>query len=332
LTIFQNNRLLFKNNKIYSRKVAIYSIKDLERLSGIKAHTIRIWEQRYRLICPSRTQTNIRYYDDTDLKLLLNITILNKNGIKISKIATMTRDDIATKVSQISEINFEYDTQIDALTIAMIEMDEFKLDRVFTMSIQQLGFERTMTEILYPFLERRNLLWITGSVNPVQEHFMTYLLRQKVICAIDNLPLSTSADAKKFIIYLPEGERQELSLLFMHYLLKSRNYRVIYLGQDISFDDLKDACVIHKPDYIFSFINEPFARQTTQQYVDSISQHFCNCSCRILLTGYQVVVKQLCVPSNVTILNSFDETIQYLDSIKPALSRRASSNGSHMAD
>jgi hypothetical protein len=216
----------------------------------------------------------------------------------------------------------------------MIEMDEYKLDRVFTMSIQQLGFERTMTEILYPFLERRNLLWMTGSVNPVQEHFMTYLLRQKVICAIDKLPMATGFDSKKFIIYLPEGERQELSLLFMHYLLKARNHRIIYLGQDISFDDLKDACSIHRPDYVFAFINEPFARISTQQYVDNLSHHFSHCPCRILLTGYQVVVKPLSIPSNVVILKSFDDTLHYIEGIKPNLIRRTGSNGrgSHMTD
>ena len=206
--------------------MAVYSIKDLEKLSNIKAHTIRIWEQRYRLISPSRTKTNIRYYDDSDLKLLLNIALLNKNGIKISKIAEMTLEDITEKVSQISEVNFEYDTQLDSLTIAMIEMDEYKFDRILSTNIQQMGFERTMMEMIYPFLERLNLLWLTGSVNPVQEHFMSYLLRQKVIVAIDKEPLLEGRDVKKFVIYLPEGERQELSLLFMHYLLKSRKNQV----------------------------------------------------------------------------------------------------------
>lgn len=294
----------------------MYSIKDLEKLSGIKAHTIRIWEQRYGLICPSRTKTNIRYYDDSDIKLLLNIALLNKNGIKISKISTMTREEIAEKVAQISEINFEYDTQLDALTLSMIEMDEYKFDRILSSNIQQMGFEQTMIEVVYPFLERLSLLWLTGSVNPVQEHFMSYLLRQKVIVAIDKIPIPYGRDAKKFVIYLPEGERQELSLLFMHYMLKSRQYQVIYLGQDISFEDLKDCSCIHKPDYIFTLINEPFAKISVQRYLENLCQHFNETT--ILVSGYQVVTKELPRLHNIHILKSFQETIDFVDNLKAA--------------
>jgi MerR family transcriptional regulator, light-induced transcriptional regulator len=300
--------------------VAIYSINDLEKLSGIKAHTIRIWEQRYELICPERTKTNIRYYDDTDLKLLLNIALLNKSGIKISKIATMSKADIQAKVAQISEVNFQYDTQLDAITIAMIEMDEYKFDRILSANIQQMGFERTVMEVIYPFLERLSLLWLTGSVNPVQEHFMSYLLRQKVIVAIDKEPPVSGRDVKKFLIYLPEGERQELSLLFMHYMLKSRRNQVIYIGQDITLDDLRDTYNIHKPDYVFSLINEPFPKISIQQYIDSVSCLFEKS--HILFSGYQVVNKELKLPQNMTILDSLDDTIKFIDSLRVVNMRR----------
>jgi MerR family transcriptional regulator, light-induced transcriptional regulator len=300
--------------------VAIYSINDLEKLSGIKAHTIRIWEQRYELICPERTKTNIRYYDDTDLKLLLNIALLNKSGVKISKIATMSQAEILEKVAQISEVNFQYDTQLDAITIAMIEMDEYKFDRILSANIQQMGFERTVMEVIYPFLERLSLLWLTGSVNPVQEHFMSYLLRQKVIVAIDKEPLVSGKDVKKFLIYLPEGERQELSLLFMHYMLKSRRNQVIYIGQDITLDDLRDTYNIHKPDYVFSLINEPFPKISIQQYIDSVSCLFEKS--HVLFSGYQVVNKELKLPQNMTILDSLDDTIKFIDSLRVVNMRR----------
>jgi MerR family transcriptional regulator, light-induced transcriptional regulator len=300
--------------------LAIYSINDLEKLSGIKAHTIRIWEHRYELISPERTKTNIRYYDDFNLKLLLNIALLNKNGIKISKIATMSKVEIQEKVSQISEVNFQYDTQLDAITIAMIEMDEYKFDRILSGNIQQMGFERTVMEVIYPFLERLSLLWLTGSVNPVQEHFMSYLLRQKVIVAIDKEPLVSGRDVKKFLIYLPEGERQELSLLFMHYMLKSRKNHVIYIGQDITVDDLRDTYNIHKPDYVFSLINEPFAKISIQQYVDTVSVLFEKS--QILFSGYQVVNRELNIPHNMTILDSLDDTIRFIDSLRVVNMRR----------
>jgi DNA-binding transcriptional MerR regulator len=295
--------------------VAVYSIKDLEKLSGIKAHTIRIWEQRYGIVNPQRTTTNIRYYEDEDLKFLLNVALLNKNGIKISKIAKMNRHEVAEKVTAISEINFEYGTQLDALTISMIEMDEYKFDRIVSTNIKQLGFERTMLEVIYPFLEKLSLLWLTGSINPVQENFMSYLIRQKIIVAIDNEPLPMNRNVNKFLIYLPEGEKQELSMLFMHYLVKSRRHQVIYIGQEMSLADLKDAYDIHQPNFIFTMISETFAREPVQRYVDKLARAFPESN--ILLSGYQVVVQNVRSAANVTILKSLDQMIQFLNELSP---------------
>jgi DNA-binding transcriptional MerR regulator len=210
--------------------VAIYAIKDLEKLSGIKAHTLRIWEQRYGLITPKRTPTNIRYYDDEDLKFILNIALLNRNGIKISKIAQMNRSEITGKVSELSDFRFEDGAQLDALTLSMIEMDEYKFERIVATNIQQTGFERTMLEVIYPFLDKLSLLWLTGSIHPVQESFISNLIRQKLIVAIDRLPMPGGREVQKLLLYLPEGERQELTILFMHYLAKARGYHVVYLG------------------------------------------------------------------------------------------------------
>jgi DNA-binding transcriptional MerR regulator len=287
--------------------VAIYSIKDLEKLSGIKAHTIRIWEQRYGLIAPKRTSSNIRYYEDEDLKLILNIALLNKNGYKISRIANMSLEEISGKISEISPLNIEPGAQLDALTLSMIEMDESKFDRVVSANITQMGFERTMMEIIYPFLEKLSLLWLTGSIHPVQESFMSCLIRQKLIVAIEQLPFPSGKNLRKFVLYLPEGERQELSVLFMHYLLKSRNIQVIYLGQDISINDLRDACKFHQPHYLFTMITEAFARESVQGYVDKLSENFPET--QILLSGYQVIAQPVQAPHNVRILNSLEQTL-----------------------
>jgi len=268
---------------------------------------------------PRRTQTNIRYYQDEDLKYLLNIALLNKNGIKISKIAKMSKAEVAEKVAAISEINFEYGTQLDALTISMIEMDESKFDRIISTNIQQLGFEKTMLEVIYPFLDKLSVLWLTGSINPVQENFMSYLIRQKIIVAIDGVPFYSGKNTKKFLIYLPEGEKQELSLLFMHYLVKARHNHVIYLGQDISLADLKDACNIHSPDYIFTMITETFAKEPVQHYVDKLSENFPETN--ILLSGYQMVAQQVSARSNVSILRSLQATLHFLNSIQASNGR-----------
>ena len=293
--------------------MAIYSIKDLEKLSGIKAHTIRIWEQRYGIITPKRTNTNIRYYQDADLKHLLNIALLNKNGTKISIIAKMDKSEIAQKVATISEVNFKHDTQIDALTIAMIEMDEYKFDRIISTYIQQLGFERTVLEIIYPFLEKLGLLWLTGSINPVHEKFMSYLIRQKAIVAINNVAFSLGQNIKKFLIYLPEGETQELSLLLLHYLLKSRGNQVIYLGLNVSLEDIEDAYLICKADYIYTMITESYTNKPVQQYVDSLSNMFPDAT--ILLSGYQVMAQKVKSINNIKVLGSLGDTVNYLDEL-----------------
>ncbi len=293
--------------------MAVYSIKDLEKLSGIKAHTIRIWEQRYGIIQPGRTQTNIRYYTDENLKLLLNIALLNKNGIKISKIAKMRAEEILEKVAAISDVNFESDVQLDALTLSMIEMDEYKFDRIISTNIQRLGFERTMIEVIYPFLDKLGLLWLTGSINPVQENFMSYLIRQKIISAINNEPIAQGKDIPKFLIYLPEGESQELSLLFMHYLLKSRKFKVIYIGNYISLTDLKDAYQIHEPEFIYAIISETFTKPHITDYVNTLKSTFPKST--ILLSGYQVISQNVPSEDNCKVLNNLDETIHLLNDL-----------------
>ena len=318
--------IFIKFNK--KKAVSVYSIKDLEKLSGIKAHTIRIWEQRYGLIIPSRTKTNIRYYEDSELKLLMNIAALNKNGVKISKIATLSRTEIMEQAVSLSDLNFESNTQLDAMTLSMIEMDEQKFDRIMSANILNVGFERAMMEVVYPFLEKLSILWLTGSVSPVQENFISCLIRQKIIAAIDAEPFSTAKGTKKFMIYLPEGEQQELSLLFFHYLLKARRYKVVYLGLNVSHDDLKDAFKIHEPDYIFTLINEALHKQSVQQYVDRVSF---NCpNCQLILSGYQVVAQTVNIAPHISILKSLPEVIEYVEELNEG--RRTREEGRGMND
>lgn len=292
--------------------MAIYAIKDLEKLSGIKAHTLRIWEQRYGLITPKRTPTNIRYYDDEDLKFILNIALLNRNGIKISKIAQMNRSEITGKVSELSDFRFEDGAQLDALTLSMIEMDEYKFERIVATNIQQTGFERTMLEVIYPFLDKLSLLWLTGSIHPVQESFISNLIRQKLIVAIDKLPMPGGREVQKLLLYLPEGERQELTILFMHYLAKARGYHVVYLGLDVSLTDLRDAQRVLEPDFVFTMITETFGKEPVQRYVDKLSEVFAKS--QVLLSGYQVIAQSVLVPDNTLILNSLEHTLEFLKS------------------
>jgi len=292
--------------------LAIYSIKDLEQLSGIKAHTLRIWEQRYKIITPGRTKTNIRYYTDEHLKCILNIAILNKNGVKISKIARMTETEISANVSKVSEGNFDIKNQLDALTISMVELDECVFDKIISTHINQTGFEKTMIEVINPFLEKLGSLWLTGSVTPIHEQFITNLIRQKIVAEIDKLCCYSCSCNEKFVVFLPEGEKQELSLLFFHFLLKVRKFSVVYLGNDVSLKDLKFVSQVHpKPDYIFTIINTTPIASPLHQYAEDLASTFP--SSKVLLSGYAFNKYRKELPSNVSIIKSFSETINFLN-------------------
>ena len=264
--------------------MSTFSIRDLEHLSGIKAHTIRIWEQRYELIKPKRTDTNIRFYDDQDLKLILNVALLKENGVKISKIAEMTHGDMQREVLKLTELNLRYPEQIHALTISMVDIDEERFEKIISTNILKLGFEKTMMNIIYPILNKIGILWQTGAINPAQEHFISNLVRQKLIVAIDGQYTVPAGKSKKYVLYLPEGELHELSLLFADFLIKSRNNKTIYLGQSLPIMDLEAVYDIHKPDYLLSVLTTVPGPSDVQSYVNLLSEKFPDC--QILLTGY----------------------------------------------
>lgn len=296
---------------INSRKVSTYSIKDLEQLSGIKAHTLRIWEQRYRFIIPKRTETNIRFYDDHDLKLVLNIALLKENGYKISKIAVMNPGEIRSEVLKFTEKNLRYPEQIHALTLAMIDLNEDRFEKVMATNILKLGFENTMINIICPFLSKIGVLWQTNSINPAQEHFISNLIRQKLIVAIDGQFVSNTEKVHKYLLYLPEGELHELTLLFMHYIIKARKNKVVYFGQNLPFEDLQPIYDIHNPNFILTVITTSPPANKIQPYVDRLSDTFPETS--ILLSGYQVIGQDLRTKSNVKIFSRIDHMISFVE-------------------
>lgn len=284
-----------------------YSIKDLEQLSGIKAHTLRIWEQRYNIIAPKRTDTNIRTYDDQDLKLVLNISLLKDHGYKISEISRLSVEEMHQEVIKISEQKLTYPDQIHALTIAMLDLDEERFEKIINTNILKFGLENMMIHIIFPFMNRIGTLWITGSIGPAQEHFMTSLIRQKIIVAIDGQLNKLRPGGKKYILYLPEGELHEMGLLFANYIFRSRGNKVIYLGQSLPFSELDFAYKVHTPDFIFSAITSIPGQDEIQQYVYRLSRQFPNA--KIYLTGYQVVGQDIDTPENVEIVTNVEQLI-----------------------
>lgn len=288
-----------------------YSIKDLEQLSGIKAHTLRIWEQRYNIINPKRTDTNIRTYDDNDLKLVLNIALLKDHDYKISEIAKLSLEELSKEVLAISDKQLNYPDQIHALTIAMIDIDEERFEKIMSTNILQFGFENTMINIIYPFLSRIGTLWVTGSIGPAQEHFITNLIRQKIIVAIDGQIIKPTADSKKYILYTPEGEFHEIPLLFANFILRARNNKVIYLGQSMPFSELQFICQHHKPDCLFTVITSTPGQDEIQQYVNKLGDTFPDV--KILLTGYQVIAQGLDLPKNTEVVNNVRQLMEFAE-------------------
>ena len=290
------------------RGMAIYSIKDLENLSGIKAHTLRIWEQRYGILAPSRTETNIRTYSDQELKRVLNIALLqDKGAFKISAIANMSEAEMATHILHLSESQFDFPDQIQALTWAMMDLDEAKFQLLTKNMIQIHGFESYMLNVIYPFMRRLGTLWLSGSVGPAQEHFISHLIRQKLVASIDAQDLSLKPDAKKFLLYLPEGELHEIGLLFANYVFRARKHSVVYLGQSLPYEELLLAYDIHQPDYIFSvFTSEPNV-ELIDAYVANMAKDLPNA--QVILTGYQILQPERQIPTNIQIIPDFQALI-----------------------
>ncbi|WP_186280135.1 MerR family transcriptional regulator [Fluviicola chungangensis] len=222
----------------------------MEILTGIKAHTIRMWEKRYGLLKPQRTTTQIRTYSNNDLLLLLNVSLLYKKGIKISRIADMSNEQIyqASRSLQHSE---DTDTAIEQFIVSVLQLDE----QLFQKTFQELTYKSDLSVIfsehIIPFLNRIGVMWLVGTINPAQEHFISNLIRQKIIAAIDQLPVPDSKQVK-IILYLPEHEWHEISLLVYHYHLRSKGLNSIYLGQALPYDALIKAVTILEPECLVS--------------------------------------------------------------------------------
>lgn len=291
-----------------------YSINDLEKITGIKAHTIRIWEKRYNVVCPQRTDTNIRFYSDVDLKKLLNISTLNKHGFKISEIVGMGSEKLCEKILEISNTSSDHDSSINNLIVSMIEMDEDKFEKVLSSSIIKLGFEKTITHIIYAFLEKVGILWQVGTINPAQEHFITNLIRQKLIIAIDGQENSPKPDAKTFLLFLPENELHELGLLFYTYIIKKSGHKVIYLGQSVPLKDILEVIKIRKADYIITYFVAAFDAKQIPDYLEKISKGFDRKD--IFIAGYQVsLLQDENLPQNIKPLQDAEEFKSYLNRI-----------------
>ena len=244
-----------------------FTIKDLENISGIKAHTIRIWEKRYNLLEPQRTDTNIRYYSNQNLQKLLNIVLLNKNNFKISKIAEMTDEAIVLNARELAFKVAVNDEAINSFKLSMFQFDKVLFNNTYNKLLHKKTFREIFKDVFMPFLEHIGLLWQTDTLLPAHEHFISNLISQKIQINTEKLQYNVTNTNKTYVLFLPENEIHELGLLYLNYELVLRGNQTIYLGQSLPLDNLN---------YFFDGSQEIcfITSMTVQPYEDKIDEYF----------------------------------------------------------
>jgi len=289
--------------------MAIYSIKELALLSGIKAHTIRIWEKRYDVFSPNRTNTNIRRYSEEDLKLALNISMLHTMGYKISRIAKMSDEDIKNTV--INGNKYVKPPSIpEAFFISAMNLDNIGFSNKLDETIEEKGVEWTFENIIVPFQRRMGLLWQSGTITPAQEHFSSSIIREKVIAQTDKLPKAAQG-APKILFFLPEGDLHELGILYFTYLAKKQGLDTIYLGQGVPLSDVISIGNTHQVNAFFLSIIKSLPEGETASLFHQLIAAFPKTI--IMATGIQVEQNQTEIPKSVIKISSAKV---FLDSIK----------------
>jgi MerR family transcriptional regulator, light-induced transcriptional regulator len=289
-----------------------FTIKDLENLSGIKAHTIRIWEQRYSFLKPQRTDTNIRYYNNEELKKLLNVALLNKYGFKISHIDKMNEVEIKDRILSLSQVQAQQERIINDLIQSMIELEIEQFESILDNYIMARGIERTIVQIIFPFLEKIGILWSTNHINPAQEHLVTNIVRQKLIVGIESVNTHMQVN-KTLLLFLPEGEHHELGLLFIHYLLRSRGLKVLYLGSNVPLKDVDYVLQVKKTDFVYAHLTSLAHNFNFDRFLVQLSQKIKNVP--IIISGLVTQQYRKTPPQGIHLKKSLSEVMEYISSL-----------------
>lgn len=264
----------------------VFSIKDLENLSGIKAHTIRIWEKRYNVLQPMRTDTNIRLYDLASLQKLLNITLLHEYGYKISKIASYSEEKIPAMVREIISSKTAKNHAISDFKIAMMNFDQDLFFTTYNWLIAEKSFKEIFHQVFIPLMQELGLLWQTATITPAHEHFVSYLIKQKLLVNIEKLQsLKQTQTDKVFVLSLPLNEIHELGLMFLHYEILLKGYKVVYLGESMPIDNLKELKNHFNPIVYISYLTVQPDIETVDDYVDEMITELMDDSTQLWFIG-----------------------------------------------
>lgn len=294
-----------------------FSISDIENLTGIKAHTIRVWEQRYNFFTPKRTETNIRYYDDADLCMFLNIATLNENGYKISKISKMDLDEINHLVKNLKEDHYNINVQVQMLSNAMLKMDEAEFDEILNGCIEDLGMENAMADIVFPFMRKVGFMWQVGTINPAHEHFATHKIEQKIIEVTYKNSKKPSINAKRYLLFLPQNEHHEVGLLFAQYLLKVNGHQTLYLGQNLPYESLEEVVNYYEPDYAFTVLTVSQADHDAQTVISKLRENLGKTT--LILAGHQITSSDLNELENIVFIKNIGEFTQIIEKLNMSI-------------
>jgi DNA-binding transcriptional MerR regulator len=284
-----------------------FTIRDIENLCGIKAHTLRAWEQRYRLFVPKRKESQHRIFDDNDLKELLRISFLYHNGYKVSKLAAMSAEEIQHAVTSTIVRDDNYELFVHQMIEASIGFNKEALDKIINTIAIRIGMEKAITNVFYPFLKRIGLLWLTNNVIPAQEHFASHIIRKKIIMATDGLEIPAGQESI-ILVFAPKGELHEIPLLAANYFFRKHNNPTVYLGVNIDFETLRYYLDRKPADYLYTHIITHFNDEELDDYLCKLSREYPQK--KILVSGPAVCcIKKL--PPNITVLHTIDEMLSF---------------------
>ncbi|MCL7763451.1 MerR family transcriptional regulator [Polaribacter sp. Z014] len=290
-----------------------FTIKDLENISGIKAHTIRIWEKRYNLLVPKRTDTNIRFYTNENLQKLLNIVLLNNNNFKISKIAKMSEEELVLQSRELAFTISINDEAINSLKLAMFQFDKLLFNNTYNKLLQKKTFKQIFKEVFVPFLNHVGVLWQTDTLKPAHEHFISNLITQKILINTEKIQYNITNSSKTYVLFLPENEIHEIGLLYLNYELVLRGFQTVYLGQSLPLNNL---------DYFLESENEIcfVTALTIRPYDDLIEAYFNEINTitntygkTFIAVGQKVnKVKELALNSKIHLYDSISDLLKVL--------------------
>ncbi|HWS60970.1 MAG TPA: MerR family transcriptional regulator [Flavobacterium sp.] len=292
----------------------VFSIKDLENLSGIKAHTIRIWEKRYNVLQPMRSDTNIRNYDLQNLQKLLNIVLLHNYGYKISRIAEHSSEKIELLVREIISEKSTKNHAINAFKMAMINFDQALFFNTYNSLLSEKSFRDVFYEVVIPLMQEIGLLWQAGTITPAQEHFITFLIKQKLLLNTEKLQiLEPTRTDKVFVLYLPENEIHELGLMYLNYEILLNGYKTIYLGESVPIDSLKEMKKYFDNIIYVSYLTVEPTKDNINDYVAEIETKIIDSSSKVWLLGRLVeFIDTTNISDQILVYKSISDLVQEL--------------------